>query len=260
MLLQNVKLLNRNLRMNSVVTIPIRTITSRDFKVNAADYKVRIKYGEFKTEQEAENYKKEYLPTHWLSRYTEYFAYWINAPMKLKIFDLDKDTDFGKYQWNCNGGFPNRLANVLFRSKVLQTRGIMRFYIQRFEHRNTMDVNKAEEPPKITPNSVFLFRDNSNYILNRKSAERLAVFLLITQAWNIPTAVMYLYLALYFNIFQKVQACSRSMVTRMDLLPETEQLHIMKLGLFGFPRSILVNVNDLIKVDKEKDWDCIYIK
>jgi len=42
----------------------------------------------------------------------------------------------------------------------------------------------------------------------------------------------------------------------MDLIPETEQLHIMKIGLFGFPRSIIVNVKDLIKITKEDDRRC----
>jgi hypothetical protein len=39
----------------------------------------------------------------------------------------------------------------------------------------------------------------------------------------------------------------------MDLLPETEQLHIIKIGIFGFPRSILVNVKDLVKIDMDED-------
>ena len=42
-------------------------------------------------------------------------------------------------------------------------------------------------------------------------------------------------------------------VFRMDLLPETEQLHIMKIGLFGFPRSVLANVKDIVKIDLEED-------
>jgi len=35
------------------------------------------------------------------------------------------------------------------------------------------------------------------------------------------------------------------MVFRMDLIPETEHLHIMKIGMFGFPRSVLVRISDL---------------
>ena len=69
-----------------------------------------------------------------------------------------------------------------------------------FEHRHTLDINKAEQPPKISPNSVFLYKDTSNYFIQRRSAERYLVFMLLTQAWTIPAALMYIYLAHYFNL------------------------------------------------------------
>ena len=43
------------------------------------------------------------------------------------------------------------------------------------------------------------------------------------------------------------------MVFRMDLLPETEQIHILKIGMFGLPRSVVVNITDLVKIPKEQD-------
>jgi hypothetical protein len=43
------------------------------------------------------------------------------------------------------------------------------------------------------------------------------------------------------------------MVFRMDLIPETEQLHIIKIGLFGFQRSCLVSCKDLEKINFEQD-------
>ena len=48
----------------------------------------------------------------------------------------------------------------------------------------------------------------------------------------------------------------------MDLLPETEQLHIIKIGTFGFPRSVLSNVKDLIKieVDEDTEGNVVWIK
>lgn len=39
----------------------------------------------------------------------------------------------------------------------------------------------------------------------------------------------------------------------MDLIPETEQLHFIKVGHFGFQRSVLVNIRDLEKIDFEQD-------
>lgn len=43
------------------------------------------------------------------------------------------------------------------------------------------------------------------------------------------------------------------MVFRMDLIPETEQIHFLKIGLFGLPKSIVVNISDLVKINKEND-------
>lgn len=43
------------------------------------------------------------------------------------------------------------------------------------------------------------------------------------------------------------------MVFRMDLLPEREQLHIIKIGVFGFQRSVLVRIKDLEKIHFEED-------
>ena len=43
------------------------------------------------------------------------------------------------------------------------------------------------------------------------------------------------------------------MVFRVDLIPETEQLHFIKIGLFGFQRSILVDIKDLEKIHFEED-------
>lgn len=34
----------------------------------------------------------------------------------------------------------------------------------------------------------------------------------------------------------------------MDLIPETEQIHFIKVGMFGLPRSVLVNIKDLQKI------------
>lgn len=138
----------------------------------------------------------------------------------------------------------------------LQTRGWLRFFIKNFEHRNTLDLNKAEEPAKLTPNSVFLYRDHSNYFITRRSAERFLVFMLLTQALTLPAAFMYIFLGVYFHYVQKTLATTQQLVMRMDLLPETEQLHILKIGAFGFPKSVLCNVNDLKKMNWEEDKIC----
>jgi len=82
----------------------------------------------------------------------------------------------------------------------LQNVYVLKFFRKFFEHRHVLDVNKAEEQPKITPNSVYLYKDPSNYIIQRRSAERYLVFMLLTQAWTAPAALMYIYLSFYFNV------------------------------------------------------------
>ena len=77
----------------------------------------------------------------------------------------------------------------------------MNFFLRYFEHRYAMDINKSEEQPRISTNSVFLYRDPSNYYIQRRSAERYLLFMLIVQAWNIPTAMMYMFVAYYFNVW-----------------------------------------------------------
>lgn len=231
----------------------LKLISNKDISMNEPDINFKLKYDPLK---DPKKYKKEFLMTHSFEKFTTKFSSWFTAPYYIRMWDTDKDTELGKYQWNCNGSYPNRLANILFRSESLQTKGIMKYFTKRYDTRATLELNKAEEPPKITTNSVFLYKDPSNYLINRRSAERLAVFLLLSQAWTAPAALMYLFLAYYFNLYQKSVSSSMCMVVRMDLLPATEQLHITKIGIFGFPKSVLVNVKDLIKIEKEEDHLC----
>jgi hypothetical protein len=37
----------------------------------------------------------------------------------------------------------------------------------------------------------------------------------------------------------------------MDLIPESKQVHIIKIGLFGIQRSVLIDLKDLVKIDME---------
>jgi hypothetical protein len=245
-------LLKSSIRCKNLISTGVRTISSKDIGLTDKESNVKMKYDPADPKN-MENFKKEYIPTHWLAQYTMGLFQWINAPFQLGIFNFDRDVEMGRYRWNCNGAYNNSLAKILYRTERLQQRWVMRFLMKRYEHRNVLDYNRAEEQPRVSPNSVFLFKDPSNFIQNRRIAERLAVFLIISQAWNVPTFLAYFGTAYALHVYQKTYACSRAMVKRMDLIPETEQLHVMKIGLYGFPRSILVNVKDLVKIDKEED-------
>jgi hypothetical protein len=230
----------------------IRSITTSDIIRDNKEISQKEKYDPLK---EPEKFEKEFTPKHWLYKYTEGIKLWFMAPFHFKIWHTDKDTELGRYAFNCNA-YANNLSNILLRNKFLQRSSVMNFFILQFDHRFAMDVNKAEEPPKITTNSVFLYKDTTNSVINRRSVERFSVFMMLTMAWNIPSLIMYGFLACYFQLLQKNYFTSVRMVLRMDLIPETEQLHVIKCGAFGIPYSVLINVRDLVKIEKEEDLLC----
>ena len=246
------------IKNNSILNIISKSITARDIKINNISIDTHVAHDPTFNPKEQANFDKEFKATHPSDIKLEKIKIWVKAPLELGLINTDKDTELNRYAWNCNGGYINSIAKVLYRSKVFQNRAVMRFFMKRFDHRFAMEVNKAEEPPKISTNSVFIYKDPTNTTVTRRGMERLFVFMLISQAWNLPSAVMYLFLAFYFQLLQKNVSLTRCMVKRMDLIPETEQLHVMKIGLFGFPRSELVNVKDLIKIEKEDDLSCNY--
>jgi hypothetical protein len=201
-----------------------------------------------------EEFKKEFCNTHWLSHYTDKIRLWWHAPFNLGIWNTDKDTELGRYSWNTNA-YNNSLSNILYRNEKLQTREIMNA-ARRFDHRFSLSINKAEEPPRITPNSVFLYRDSSYTMINRRTVEKFALLMVVSMAWNPSSLVMYAFLGWYFQLITKNYFASLCNVIRMDLLPNTEQIHMIKVGVMGFPRSCVVNVNDLVKIDKDEDPYC----
>ena len=253
----NIFNLSKNKR---ILNISLKNITAKDIKINNSSLNITIAHDPTFNPKEQANFDKEYKQTHPTDKFLERFKIWGRAPIDIGLLDTNKDTELGRYAWNCTGGYVNSLSRILYRSKVFQNKYVLRFFMKRFDHRFTMEVNKAEEPPKLTTNSVYIYKDPTNATVNRRSMERVFIFMLLTQAWNLPSAVMYLFLAFYFNLLQKNVTLSRAMVKRLDLLPESEQLHVMKIGLFGFPRSEIMNIKDLIKIEKEEDLSCKDLK
>lgn len=203
-----------------------------------------------------EEFKKEYQNTHWLAEYTDKIRLWFHAPFMLRIWNTDRDTELGRYSWN-NNGYNNSLSNILYRSESLQSKKLMDLARKRCDHRFSLSINKAEEPPKMDLNSVFIYRDSTYTIVNRRSVEKFAFLMVVTMAWNPSSLLMYAFLGWYFQLLTKNYFASKCNVVRMDLLPSTEQLHFVKIGIMGYPRSILVNISDLVKIDKCEDPYCM---
>lgn len=243
----------RRLNKSHFNTVSLRFISSKDVISGNQVFNTKFKYDE---EKQPEKFQKEYLNNnHWFANYTDGLLLWIRAPFNLRIWSGEKDTELGRFTWNTNA-YKNSLSNILFRNEKLQTRWLMNFMVKNFDHRFTLSINTAEEPPKITSNSVFLYKDSTYAIVNRRSVERFALLMVLTMAWNPSTLVLYGFLGLYFQILNRNYYSSLATVFRMDLLPSTEQIHIIKIGPMGFPRSVLVNIKDLVKIDKNEENLC----
>jgi len=93
----------------------LKNVHFKDNKVN-----INIKYDINKdtTQENLEKFEKEYLPTHWIYDYLPKFGSFIAWGDSLKVFDTDKDSELGRYKWNSNGCYPNRLSNIFYRSKA----------------------------------------------------------------------------------------------------------------------------------------------
>lgn len=125
---------------------------------------------------------------------------------KFGWFSADRDTQNGAGRWNCNGIYPNKLASLLYRSKILQRKSIMNF-VAKYSSNHLTEFNKAEEQPQITTNSVFLYKDNSNYFVNRRGYERLFLAFVLAQGVTPIGAIGYLFIGCYFALivrFNKV--------------------------------------------------------
>lgn len=247
----SLKTLNKRQKIVALLPKGFKNITSREVIENNPTINYNPKFQPWQKEE----FKKEYQNTHWLSYYVDRLSLWYMAPFNLRIWNTDKDTELGRFTWNTNA-YNNSLSNMLHRNEKLQTRQLMDFMVKRYDHRFTLSVNKAEEPPKMASNSVFLYRDSTYTIVNRRSVERFAFLMVVSLAWNPSSLLMYAFLGWYFQLLTKNYFASRCNVIRMDLLPATEQLHMVKIGPMGFPRSVLVNVKDLVKIDKDEDPNC----
>ncbi len=115
-------------------------------------------------------------------------------------FNVDRDSELGAGRWNCNGVYPNKLASVLFRSKILQTKWLMNLYVRLFDRKFVENFNLAEPQPRISTNSVFLYKDNSDYFVNRRGLERLLIFFFLAQGLNFTGVLLYVYIGWYFAL------------------------------------------------------------
>ncbi len=102
-------------KIPNIIKYQLRAVHFKEFK-----YTSELKYDPAKdpSDENMKNFEKEYFPTHWVYQYLPGFKAFFGAADNLKIIDTDKDNELGRFKWNSNGCYPNRLANIFYRSRM----------------------------------------------------------------------------------------------------------------------------------------------
>jgi hypothetical protein len=128
----------------------------------------------------------------------------VYTPFLFGWFNTDRDAHLGNAAWDTNSAFRNSLANVLYRSKVLQNKTIFNLFNRYFDKSRVAEFNKAEPQPQITTNSVFVYKDNSKYFINRRSIERLFLAFILAQGVTLTGALLYAFIGVYFALVVRI--------------------------------------------------------
>ena len=123
---------------------------------------------------------------------------WTITPFYMGWWNQHRDIQAGNARYNCGGAYPNTLAKLFYRSKALQSNFMLNFAMKRLDSRKVIEFNRAENIPKITSNSVFVYKDSSNWTINRRAVERLFVVFVGLGGLNFTGILLYTFIALYF--------------------------------------------------------------
>ena len=169
---------------------------------NSTDFKSKLKFNPY---TEPVKFQEEFGEKHpFYKKYLQPLNDLGYSGFRIGWFNTDRDSELGSGRWNCNGVYPNKLASVLYRSKCLQKVSIMNLYDRLFEKRQIEEFNKAEPQPQFSTNSVFLYKDASNYFVNRRGLERLFLFFFLAQGVNFTGALLYIYIGWFFGLIVSI--------------------------------------------------------
>lgn len=169
---------------------------------NSTDFKTKLKFNPY---TEPEKFQEEFGERHpFYKKYLQPLNDLGYSGFRIGWFNTDRDSEMGSGRWNCNGVYPNKLASVLFRSKSLQKVSIMNLYNRLFDKRYIEEFNKAEPQPQFNTNSVFLYKDASNYFVSRRGLERLFIFFFLAQGVNFTGALLYIYIGWFFALIVSI--------------------------------------------------------
>lgn len=193
----------------SLVNLKSKASVNKIFSYNitTSDVKSQIEVSNktlFNPYLQPEEFKKAFHHQHKYGKYVEWAKEWCIKPLSIGWWNVDRDVDQGNARYNCGGAYPNKLSNLFYRSKVLQSPLIMRFAMRFLDRRTDVEGNIAEKQPNITTNSVFIYRDPSNYFINRRAVERLAIAFFLVQGINLSGIMMYTFLGVWFGLIVRL--------------------------------------------------------
>jgi len=151
-----------------------------------------------------EEYNKEFKNQHKNGQIYHWLLKWFSQPFKMGWFNTGRDTDTGNARYNCGGAYPNKISSIIYRTKCLQSPFLMNFAMRFLDRRNTIERARYENQPGITTNSVFLYKNSSNYLLNRRGLERLLLIFFLAQGLNFSGVILYLGIASYFCLLVSI--------------------------------------------------------
>ena len=198
-------------RLNKLVNICFKH-NSKSFStantLKFVNHEIRSQF-EYNPYLENEKFKKAYEDTHPHAKYVVPISKMVYTGFKIGWFNFDRDTDLGTARWDCNGAYPNKIANVLYRSNRLQNSFLFNLFAKRVDNSNSIEYNLAEPQPQITTNSVFIYKDNENakYLTNRRGLERLFAAFVLAQGLNFTGVLLYLYIGIYFGLIVSFYYC-----------------------------------------------------
>ena len=116
-----------------------------------------------------------------------------------RVFKSVKCTCGRSVRQNCLAKHKRSKIHAREESKILQNKTIINLYVRLFDKSHFIEYNPAEKQPRITTNSVFLYKDPSNYFVNRRSIERLFLIFFAAQGINFTGVLLYVYIAWFFS-------------------------------------------------------------
>jgi hypothetical protein len=189
----------------SLVNLKSKVTVNKIFSqsITTSDIKSQIEVSTkplFNPYLQPEEFKKAFTLQHKNGKIVEWGKQWFYKPIAIGWWNVDRDVDQGSARYNSGGAYPNKISNLFYRSKVLQSPLIMKFAMRFLDRRVDVEGNIAEQQPKITTNSVFIYRDPSNYFINRRAVERLAIAFFLVQGINLSGIIMYTFLGVWFGL------------------------------------------------------------